>query len=340
MAMWGRALRIIPRISREEWNDLDLVSRWLIATRAAVFIMTAVSAVIGGLLAYRDGAFSPSLFFPCILGLVFAHATNNLINDLTDHKRGIDKDNYYRSQYGPQPLEHGLLTPRQLWVYIAVSGLIALLAGIFLVYATGWVTLSLLLAGSFFVLFYTWPLKYIGLGEPAVFLVWGPLMVGGTYYVVTQGRWDWSIIFISLAYAAGPTTVLFGKHTDKLPEDKRKKVRTLPVIIGERAARYTTIFLWLAQYTLIGGLILTGALGPAMGVVIIAIPKLVWAIKVFAKPRPAEEPANLPPNVWPLYLAAHAFVYNRHFGVVFLLGLVVDVVAFKSGLYTGWGLIK
>jgi 1,4-dihydroxy-2-naphthoate octaprenyltransferase len=75
VAMWGRALSVIPRISKEEWAELDIVSRWLIATRSAVLVMTAISAVIAGLLAFRDGAFDPLLFGLCMVGLTFAHAS-------------------------------------------------------------------------------------------------------------------------------------------------------------------------------------------------------------------------------------------------------------------------
>jgi 1,4-dihydroxy-2-naphthoate octaprenyltransferase len=32
--MWGRALRVIPRISKGEWEELDVIARWLIATRS------------------------------------------------------------------------------------------------------------------------------------------------------------------------------------------------------------------------------------------------------------------------------------------------------------------
>ncbi len=137
IAMWGKALRIMPHVSKKEWSKLDLVSRWLIATRSAVFVMTAASAALGGLLAYRDGHFSWLFFAACMVGLVFAHATNNLINDFTDHIKGVDKDNYFRAQYGPQPLEHGLMTKGQLGLYIVVTGLIALAAGVFLVMQTG-----------------------------------------------------------------------------------------------------------------------------------------------------------------------------------------------------------
>lgn len=333
IAMWGKALMIIPRLDKPEWDRLDIVSRWLIATRAAVFIMTAGAAGIGGLLAYRDGQFHGLRFALCLIGLVFAHAANNLLNDWTDHKKGIDKDNYYRSQYGPQPLEHGLLTERQLWKYIIATGLVALTCGAVLVVDTGWTTLSLLGIGAFFVLFYTWPLKYIGLGEPSVVLVWGPLMVGGTYFVVTGGQIDISVVLLSLAYALGPTTVLFGKHTDKILEDKAKKVHTLPVLMGQTAARFSTIGLWIAQYILIGYLVLQHHAGLALLVVALALPKLVLTARVFSKPRPTQAPADLPPNVWPLYLSAHAFVYVRRFGALFLAGLLADVLLHKFGIY-------
>jgi len=334
VSMWLKALRVIPRISKSEWNELDLVSRWLIATRSAVFIMTAISCAIGALLAFGDGLFYWPAFLACFVGLVFAHASNNLINDFTDHKKGIDKDNYYRSQYGPQPLEHGLMTERQLLIYIALTGLIALSTGVYLVAITGLATLYLFLAGVFFVLFYTWPLKYIGLGEPSVLVVWGPLMIGGTYFVVSGGVWNWDVVLISLAYAIGPTTVLFGKHTDKLDQDKEKRVHTLPVIIGESAARFSTIGLWAAQYGVIGYLIATQKIGWLMAIVVIALYKFVLTIRVFVKPRPKEAPEELPPDVWPLYLSAASFVYNRQFGLLFLLGLIGDVVLKALGIST------
>jgi 1,4-dihydroxy-2-naphthoate octaprenyltransferase len=324
--MWSRALRVIPRVSKDEWSRLDLVSRWLIATRAAVFVMTAVAAGIGGLLALRDGLFSGPRLLACLIGLVFAHATNNLLNDLTDHLKGVDKDNYFRAQYGPQPLEHGLLTIRQVLTYAAVSGAIALAAGLYLVLTTGGVTLSLLAAGIFFVLFYTWPLKYIGLGEPAVLLVWGPLMIGGTYYVVSGGHYDPQITWISLAYAFGPTAVLFGKHTDKLEADRAKGIRTLPVLIGEPAARMCVAGMLIAQLLLTLGLVARGALGWPLLVVLFSVPTLLATLPVFMRPRPKTRPEHFPAHIWPTYLVAYAFRFNRVFGLLFILGLIADLL--------------
>ena len=331
VAMWGRARSVIPRVSKEEWAELDFVSRWLIATRSAVIIMTVIAAGIAGLLAYRDGRFDAALWGACTLGLAFAHATNNLVNDLTDHKKGVDKDNYFRTQYGPQPLEHGLMTIGQVIKYAAGTGLVALAAGTYLVAQRGQITLTLFLVGIFFVLFYTWPLKYIGMGEPAVLVVWGPLMVGGTYYVVA-GRFDWQVVLASLPFALGATAVLFGKHIDKLEADRAKRIRTLPVLLGERLSRATTVVMLLAQYALVVALVVTHYFSPVLLLVLGALPALRLALKAYASRRPKEPPPELPPNVWPLWFVAFAFHHTRRFGVLYVLGLVGDVVIRKLGL--------
>ena len=110
ITMWQKALQVIPRISKDEWDQLDVISKWLISTRAAVLIMTFISAAIAGILAYQQDSFNLFLWLLLTIGLIFAHATNNLINDYTDYIKGVDKDNYYRAQYGPQPLEDGLMS--------------------------------------------------------------------------------------------------------------------------------------------------------------------------------------------------------------------------------------
>ena len=263
VAMWRKALQVIPRISKEEWDHLDVISRWLISTRAAVLIMTFISAAIAGILAYGYGSFNLGYWLLLAIGLLMAHATNNLLNDYTDYSRGVDRDNYFRAQYGPQPLEHGLMTRRQMLVYAIVTGLIALAAGAALVYLRGGLTWVFLALGAFFVLFYTWPLKYIALGEIAVLLVWGPLMIGGGYYVVA-GQWDWNVVVASLPYTLGVTTVIFGKHIDKFTVDKAKGIHTLPVVLGETLARYTVLGMIALQYLSVIYLVAIGFFTPVL----------------------------------------------------------------------------
>jgi 1,4-dihydroxy-2-naphthoate octaprenyltransferase len=325
VAMWAKALRVIPRITKEEWARLDVISRWLISTRAAVLIMTFISAAIAGLLALRAGEFNLARWALLAVGLVFAHATNNLLNDLTDYRRGVDQDNYYRTQYGPQPMQQGLMTLREMLTYAAVTGLIALAAGLPLVIQGGTLALALLLGGAFFVLFYTWPLKYIGLGEIAVIIVWGPLMIGGGYYVIT-GAWDWNVVITSLAYALGPTTVIFGKHIDKLSQDKDKGIHTLPVLLGERNARYAAMAMVAVQYLAVLYLVVSGYFSPFMLVVLLALRDVPRLFAMFNHPKPAERPAEYPADAWPLWFVAGAFQHNRSFGLMFLLGLILELI--------------
>ncbi len=331
VGMWGKALRGIPRLDKTEWKKLDVIARWLIATRAAVLIMTFLSAAIAGILAVRDGHFNAADWIVMMIGLVMSHATNNLLNDLTDYRRGVDKDNYFRTQYGPQPLESGFMTTRELLVYAGITGGIALACGLYLVAVRGWLALILLAAGAFFVLFYTWPLKYIGMGELAVLLVWGPLMVGGGYFVTT-GLWNWNVLLAGLPYALGVTTVIFGKHIDKYREDQTKGIHTVPVIIGEKAGRYTVMAMFALQYLSVIYLVAIRFFSPVMLVVLISLTLVprVWAM--YSRPKPETRPESYPADAWPLWFVAMAFEHNRRFGLWFLFGLIVETALHAFGV--------
>jgi 1,4-dihydroxy-2-naphthoate octaprenyltransferase len=320
--MWAQALNSMPKLTREEWGELDVVARWLVATRASVLFMTFMSAALGGLLAVADGVFDWLTWSVCCLGLVFAHATNNLLNDYTDSRRGIDKDNYYRNQYGVHVLEDGLLSPGRFWGYVGVTGGVAIALGLWLIWTRSGLTMHLMLAGAFFVLFYTWPLKYYGLGEPAVLLVWGPLMVGGTYYVMA-GRWSWDVTWLSLLYALGPTSVLFGKHIDKSDLDAAKSVRTLPVLLGEGQARLWVIVMLALQYLGCIALVLSDKAHWILLAVLINLPVLGRLQKAFRAPKPAARPAEFPEAVWPLWFSAFTFDHTRKFTSLFILALLV-----------------
>ena len=51
-SFWLKALRVIPRINKEEWNKLDFVSKWLVLSRSAVFIITLIPSFIVAIFAY------------------------------------------------------------------------------------------------------------------------------------------------------------------------------------------------------------------------------------------------------------------------------------------------
>ncbi len=322
--MWRKALQVIPRISKEEWENLDVISKWMISSRAVVLIMTFISASIAGILSLRDGNFHLGRWLVLSIGLIMAHATNNLLNDFVDYTKGVDQDNYYRAQYGPQPLVHGLLTRRQILIYAWISGLIAILCGALLVYLQDGLTWVFFVLGAFFVLFYTWPLKYFALGEIAVLIVWGPLMIGGGYYAIS-GSWNWNILIASLPYALGVTGVIFGKHIDKYEMDRERRIFTLPVVLGERTSRIIVVAMFVFQYLAVIYLVLAGFFSPVLLVVLLSLRILFQILPMFRKPRPEEKPEDYP-DVWPNYFVAGAFVHNRRFGLLYLVGLILDTL--------------
>ena len=323
-AMWRKALNVIPEVSKSEWDGLDVISKWLISTRAAVLVMTFISAALAGLFAWRDGEFSFLPWLALALGLILAHASNNIFNDYTDFVRGVDKDNYYRNIYGAQPIASGLMTRRQHLTYFAVTALIALLFGLYLAFYTGFspTTWILIALGAFFLLFYTRPLKGLALGEIAVLIVWGPLMIGGGYYVLTQ-QWNWNVVIASLPYVLGVTTVIFGKHIDKLDMDKAKGIHTLPVVLGEKISRYAVLVMMIAPYLFTVYLIAVKFFTPVMLIVFLALPTFLQIYPRFLQPKPSKRPEGQ--IGWPLYFVGYAFVNNRKFGSLFMFGLLIDV---------------
>ncbi len=321
---WGQ---ILQQGNIAPGRPIDLVARWLLITRACVFSMTATSALIGGLLA---AAAAPDprwgLFGAALLGLIVAHAANNMINDLFDTTGGVDTENYTRALYAPHPLLSGLISKRGLITAIAVANLIDLLILIDLTQARGGGVVAFALAGLFISVFYVAPplqLKHRGLGEPGVFVVWGPLMIGGTFYVTagTMPGWVW---IASLPYAITVTTVLMGKHIDKLEQDSQKGIRTLPVILGRSAAIRLTQGLMVGFYLITALLVATGALGAGVLLVGFALPRLVEVLRTYSEPKPAEPPPGF--RIWPLWYVALAFHHNKLAGGLFVLGLLVNLI--------------
>ncbi len=324
--MWRNWLEIYRTCNLRADRPMDSISKWLIIVRCCVFPMTMISAAIGGLLAASVGRFEPLPFALAAVGLLLAHAANNMINDYFDLETGLDTAEYARAQYAPHPVLSGLVTREQLRRAIllvnALDGLIALA----LTAMRGWPILAFALAGLFISVFYVAPplrLKRIGLGELGVFLVWGPLMIGGTFYATTGilPGWVW---LASIPYALLVSTVLIGKHIDKLEQDRARGIYTLPVLLGERMAQALNAGLMVAFYIVVGGLALAGVLGPWVLLTALGLPRLIDVLRTYARPRPAEPPPGYP--VWPLWYVSWAFVFNRRAGALFLAGLLLNLI--------------
>jgi 1,4-dihydroxy-2-naphthoate octaprenyltransferase len=130
------------------------------------------------------------------------------------------------------------------------------------------------------------------------------------------------------------TTVIFGKHIDKLDMDKQKGIHTLPVVIGEKASRYAVLAMMIAPYLFTLYLIAVKFFTPVMLIVFLALPTFLQIYPKFLKPKPDKRPEGQ--IGWPLYFVGYAFYNNRKFGSLFMFGLLIDVflrvMPFTAGL--------
>ena len=309
-----------------EFAHLDPVTRFLYAARSVILVISAQAALIAGLLAITDRRFETVPFLLVLLGYLVLHAVSNLSNDYFGYRRGHDTADSPRRRYTLHPIASGAVTPRLLVTGLTLLSLLALaIAGYFIV-LRGWP--AVLLAGLGAVLLYAYDaapraLKELGLGEVAAFVVWGPLMIGGGYYVIT-GSWSGDAFLASIPYGLGTASILIGKHIDQRSFDSSQQQRTLPVLLGEGGARLLNRLVVAGMYLLTGVGILAGALSPLTVLVLIAAPRALRAWRVMARPAPAEPPVGY--VGWPLWYHRVCLVHNRLFGWVFILGVGLGAI--------------
>ena len=325
--MWRKASwELIKMNDKNEWNALDVVSKWLIATRSAVTLVTVYSCVISGLLAWRDGYFSWGPWLILTFGLFIAHGANNLLNDYTDFSRGLDQGNYFRTQYGVHPLQQEFWDKSTQIRWFVVSGFLATIAGVWALFYTDFspITIGLFAFGSVVLLAYTYPFKYWGLGELMIFLIWGPIMIAGVYFVLS-GVWNWNVVLAGIPYGLGVVSINMAKHIDKRDDDKERGVGTFPVRVGEAFARRTDQFAIVMIYIVIAYLVFVPHyFTPVLLLPFIAIKDAWKALKALNNPKPPQAPEGWPG--WPVWFSAFAFLHNRNFGGLLVLALIVDAL--------------
>jgi len=317
---------ILNTCNPPEGKKLNFLEKWLVIIRACVFSMTATSALIGVLLGLRDGYFAWLPAVLVLLGLLLAHAANNVINDLLDYRSGVDTPDYFRVQYSPHPIHSGMTTQRQLFLAFLLFTLVDFLLMLYFAYSSGPGVIGFAVAGFLISVLYvggTYSLKFTGLGELAVLLVWGPLMVGGTYFVLA-GTVPFDIYFASLPYALLVTTVILGKHIDKREKDATKGIKTLPVILGHaRSIRLTKIMI-AGFYAVIAAEAVSGVIPLASLLALFSLGRAAEVWKQLGQPRPATPPKDWP--IWPLWYVGWCFYLGKLAGGLLIGGMAVEIL--------------
>lgn len=310
----------------DEFSHLDPVTRFLYAARSVILVISAQSAVMAGLLAATDRRFETLPFVLLLLSYVVLHAISNLSNDYFGYRRGHDTADSPRRRYTLHPIASGAVTPRLLANGLVVLGLVAVAIGVYFVALRGWPVVWLALAGLLLLYGYDAApraLKELGLGEVAAFVVWGPLMIGGGYYVIT-GHWSGAAFAAAVPPGLGVMSILVGKHIDQRGFDRAHHQRTLPVVLGERTARLLNEIAVVGMYVVSVLAVVLGALSPFVAIVLLAAPRAVRALRVMASPAPSEPPPGY--VGWPLWYHRVCLVHNRAFGWLYIAGLALGAI--------------
>lgn len=209
---------------------------WFKAARAPFLVVSLIPAILGGVIAWKDGGFDWTIFLLTTIAIVLAHSAADFIDDYFDYKNGNLGNK--EQQFHDSPLISGEITSKQvIWATI-ICLVPAVGIGIYLTYLIGWPVLLMAGIGTFIVFFYTSPpfrLNYRGVGESALFLAFGPMIVFGVYFVLTQ-QFSWEPILLSIPLGVFTMNVGLVSNTFDYEDDIKSAKKTFPVRFGQANA--------------------------------------------------------------------------------------------------------
>ncbi len=215
---------------------------WVLAARPKTLPAAVAPVIVGSALAWADGAFALLPALAALLTALLLQIAANLANDYADFVRGADA----AGRQGPlRAAASGLLSPDALRRGAALVIAAAVLPGLYLVARGGWPLLAAGAAAILATLAYTsgpWPYGYHGLGDLMVFLFFGVMGVGGTYYV-QAGAISAETLWAAAAVGALVTDILVVNNLRDIETDRAAGKRTLAVFLGAAGTRVEFLLL-------------------------------------------------------------------------------------------------
>ncbi len=300
---------------------MSVLALWWQAVRPFAFTVSVIPPVLGAVIALIDNPgvkFDIFHFILAGLGCMSAHAGANLLSDFFDYRARVDREGTFGSS---GLLVAKIMTPRQIfaggWIAMAVAAVI----GAYLVYMTpdGTFLVWLIAIGGAFGVFYTAKpveFKYKALGDVAVFVSFGPAMVLGAYYVQTH-RSSWLPVLYAVPVGLLVDAILHSNNLRDIANDKVAKIRTMPIIIGERRAKAMYYGLVFGAYATTLALVAFARLTPFSLIVFLSFP---MALKVTNMVR---HKSDLPIAKFAMIDAATAQLHLI-FGVLMVFALVIQ----------------
>jgi 1,4-dihydroxy-2-naphthoate octaprenyltransferase len=235
----------------------QVLSSWLRAIRIR-FLLASVIAVSNGLaIAYwKAGTIDPLYAALTYVGVVFLHASVDLLNDYWDHRRGIDSATR-RTKFsgGTGVLPENLLTPKAVYAAGVIFLVLGAAIGAYFVAVRG-VTIAVILGFAVVAIyFYSTSIVNAGLGELFV-AIKGAMIVLGTFYVQSAVI-EPAALYVGMIVGILSATVLFVNSFPDFQADRSKGRRTLVILLGKRSAVIAfPIFIIVAYAMIVAGIFL------------------------------------------------------------------------------------
>jgi len=209
---------------------------WLSAARPRTLWAAIAPVIIGTAMAFSDG--KPHLLSAllALFSAMLIQIGTNFANDYFDFIHGVDT----RDRLGPtRATGAGLVKPNQMkWAFILTFTL-AFLLGLYLIYRGGWPILVIGILSILCGVLYTsgpYPLSYNGLGDIFVLIFFGPVAVGGTYYLQALDI-TLPVILAGLSPGLISTALLTVNNLRDIYTDRKTGKKTLAVRFGEFFSR-------------------------------------------------------------------------------------------------------
>ncbi len=240
-----------------------MIKLWIKAIRAPFFTATIIPVLLGTVIAWvHTGWVFWVKFFLTLTGVVFVHAGTNLMNDYYDHKSKNDELNIHPTPFsgGSRVIQESLIPPKRIFYSGLMLFGLGSIVGLYLNWISkGNIILIFGLVGVLLGFFYTAePLRigYLGIGELAVGFGFGPLIVGGAYYIQAQ-RLSVEPFLASFPIAILIMSVLYINEFPDYEADRLVNKRTWIVRLGKKkAVKIYYLLLFLVYLTIALGIIL------------------------------------------------------------------------------------
>lgn len=257
------------------------VDIWTAAARPKTLGAAVAPVLVGTAMAWAAGGFHAGAALCALLGALLIQIGTNFSNDYTDYLKGADTE----ARKGPlRVTQAGLVLPETMKRATIGVFVLAFVVGLYLVWRGGWPVLAIGLLSIFSGVLYTvgrYSLAYLGLADLFVLVFFGPVAVGGTYYVQAL-EVDAVVLIAGLAPGLLSTAILLVNNIRDVEEDREAGKKTLVVRLGKPFGIGLYVFCVTAAALIPLGLFLATGRHPWA---IAVLPVVLMAVPVIRKLR-------------------------------------------------------